>query len=425
MAPSSRDVLLGYSTNVHKGETLDQVYRFLRDFTLPIKRNVFGRGRGGLELRIGIGVARELREEAARTAFKHFLDANGLVLFSVNAFPLLDFHAPRVKERVYEPSWAEEERSRWTSLICEILADLLPQGLTGTVSTLGGAFRREDPAIFRRLAAGYLRVIEALARLEDERGKTVVLAVEPEPCTTFEDARDVIEFFESHLVPMARERGRGASRRGLEDRLRKFFTVNFDTCHLSVLFEDLKGNLEAFRRAGIEVSKIHVTSAIRLENPLSRPKAYREFRRRREPRYLHQFCGKNATGRVIWRGLDLDELPRRLEPERSPNIVELRSHYHVPLHLKHLGLLQTTREETAEAVIDAVQRGRCKQLVLETYTWPFLAREGDLVRGITREFRWLQDLLGVGGSVRGLPWPVRTGTNREGLGHCAPGFPVG
>ena len=28
-------------------------------------------------------------------------------------------------------------------------------------------------------------------------------------------------------------------------------------------------------------------------------------------------------------------------------------------------------------------------LVIETYTWPLLVREEDLVKGITREFRWL------------------------------------
>jgi hypothetical protein len=390
--------LLGYSTNVHRGETLAQVYRFLRDYTVPIKRRVFGAAaRAGLELRLGIGSARELVKRREREAFGAFLEEHGLVLFSVNAFPLLDFHARRVKEKVYAPAWTEPARSRWTNAIADILADLLPAGITGSVSTLGGAFRRKEhgPAAFRRIAANYVRTAGHLARIEETTGKTILLAAEPEPETTFETSRDVIEFFERWLIPAARAAwGRRLRPARVEERLRRFFAVNCDTCHASVLFEDPVESLRSLWRAGIEVGKLHVTSAIALRNPFRARKAYADLLAMDEPRYFHQFAGRDARGKVIWRGLDLDRLPRRLERGKHPAVTEIRSHFHVPLYLRKWRSLDTTREETRRVVHEAARAKRTSHLVVETYTWPILAREEKLIEGIASELRWLVDILG-------------------------------
>jgi hypothetical protein len=400
--------LLAYSTNVHRGESLPDIYRFLERYTLPVKKRVFGASAAGLELRLGIGSARQLRNPGPREELKSYLAQSGLVLFSINAYPLRNFHARRVKEQVFSPSWTEAERSRWTNTIAEIFAGLLPDGpggVLGTISTLGGTFRRigHGPTTFRKLAANYLKTVEALARLEEEQGKTILLAVEPEPDTTFETGKDVIEFFETYLLPAGRAawRQKGISPPRIEARLRKFFTVNVDTCHFSVLFQDPVENLRELWRAGIEVGKVHVTSAISLRNPHRSREAYAEFRGMNEPRYFHQFCGRNRTGEVVWRDLDLDRLPRRLEREKHPDVAELRSHYHVPLYLKKWRRLETTREETRAAVLEVARTRRTSHLVIETYTWPILAREERLVGGIAREFSWLLEVLGSSGRGAG------------------------
>jgi hypothetical protein len=393
--------LLGYSTNVHRGETLAQVYRFLGDYTVPINRRVFGAGaRAGLELRLGIGSARELAKRAARERFRAFLEENGLLLFSVNAFPLLDFHARRVKEKVYAPAWTEAARGRWTNAIADILADLLPAGVTGSISTLGGAFRHKEhgAAALRKIAANYARTAGHLAGIEERTGKTILLAAEPEPETTFETSRDVIEFFERWLIPAARAVwGRRMRPARIEERLRRFFTVNCDACHASVLFEDPVESLRSLWRAGIEVGKLHVTSAVALPNPFRARKAYADLLAMDEPRYFHQFAGRGAGGKVIWRGLDLDRLPRRLERGKHPPVSEIRSHYHVPLYLRKWRSLDTTRDETRRAVREAARAKRTSHLVVETYTWPILAREEKLIEGIAREIEWLlQTLSGAG-----------------------------
>jgi hypothetical protein len=274
---------------------------------------------------------------------------------------------------------------------------LLPEGVAGSISTLGGCFRRaaHDARAFTAMARNYARTVRELARIEAELGPSIVLAVEPEPDTTFETVRDVIDFFERFLLPAARRdwRREKLSPGAIEERLRRFFTVNYDTCHLSVLFEDTVESLRALWRAGIEVGKVHVTSAIAVERPHRAPAAYAQFRGMDEPRYFHQFCGRDAAGRIAWRGLDLCELPARLDSARHPPVVELRSHYHVPLYAQRWRRLRTTRDETRAAVEEVVRQRRCSHLVVETYTWPILATEDRLVAGIARELEWLQGVL--------------------------------
>ena len=243
---------LGYSTNVHPGEDMKAVYRSLEEYTIPIRKRVFGSEPCGLELRLGIGSARDLATRKARLEFRDYLEESGLVLFSVNAYPLSDFHARRVKETVYQPSWGSPQRASWTSKIGRIVDEIAPKGIKVSISTLGGCFRGHGhtPAVFRKLAANYLSTLETFLEIEAATGRTMVLAVEPEPETTFETAADVISFFEEYLCPLAlrRWKKRGTKSR-IEAELRRVFTVNIDTCHLSVLFEGQVSNLRCRRQA--------------------------------------------------------------------------------------------------------------------------------------------------------------------------------
>lgn len=391
---------LGYSTNVHPGEDMKAVYRSLEEYTIPIRKRVFGAEPCGLELRLGIGAARELSSRKARLEFRDFLEDSGLVLFSVNAYPLSDFHARRVKETVYQPSWAHPDRASWTARIARILDEVAPQGIEVSISTLGGCFRGHghDPAVFRKLAANYLKALEAFLDISAAGGRSMVLAVEPEPETTFETAEDVISFFENDLLPAAFDRWkkRGSKSR-IESDLRSVFTVNIDTCHLSVLFEGQVSNLRQLQKAGLSLGKVHVTNAVALKNPYRSPAAFRDLRNMDEPKYFHQFCGCDEEGRSIWRGTDLDQLPPRLVRGTHPDVSEIRSHFHVPLYLKKYRHLHTTRDDTECALAEVIKQGTCNHLVFETYTWPILAgekkRRQKLINGISREYRWLLETI--------------------------------
>ena len=391
---------IGYSTNVHGGENLKAVERSLREYTVPIRKRIFGSSGCGLELRLGMGSARDLATAKARAAFKDFLGECGLTLFSVNAYPLTDFHARRVKETVYQPSWAQAARATWTNKIAEIVDDIAPAELPLSISTLGGCFRGHGhgPSVFRKLAANYLKSCRAFLEIGEASGRDLTLAAAPEPETTFETARDIINFFESHLLPLAFESWKDRGRKSrIESDLRRVFSANIDTCHLSVLFEDQVENLRLLEKKGIRLGKVHVTNAVALRSPFRSKSAYEDLRDMNEPKYFHQFCGTNAGGEVIWREDDLVHLPRKLDRAKHPDVAEIRSHFHVPLYLERYKRLYTTRDDTERALREIVKRRSCPHLVFETYTWPILTgrknQREKLIDGISREYRWLLSTL--------------------------------
>jgi hypothetical protein len=92
-------------------------------------------------------------------------------------------------------------------------------------------------------------------------GKSIAIALEPEPDCMIENTREVIEFFTGPLrewgVAHLREQ-RGMSAEAAETTLARHVGVCFDTVHMAVAFEDLADSLDRLRAAGVPVSKIHL-----------------------------------------------------------------------------------------------------------------------------------------------------------------------
>src|SRR5262249_7264729 len=144
--------------------------------------------------------AAALSAPEALADFRRLLDAHGLYVFTINGFPYGDFHGTRVKERVYLPDWRDPARLAYTDELARILAALLPAGVTGSISTVPGALRSavdEDGA--RAIAEQVRRQAAALARLQAETGKSIVLALEPEPGCLLETTDDAVAFFTGRL----------------------------------------------------------------------------------------------------------------------------------------------------------------------------------------------------------------------------------
>src|SRR5690606_40700204 len=93
-----------------------------------------------------------------RAWLRAVLDERGLQVHTLNAFPYGGFHADVVKLDVYTPTWAQPARLAYTLECAEVLADLLPDGVAGSISTLPLAWREpwspaEDEAATRAFAA--------------------------------------------------------------------------------------------------------------------------------------------------------------------------------------------------------------------------------------------------------------------------------
>lgn len=387
--------LLSYEMNAHPGESLAELRRSLHRFTLPVRELVAPGERFAIAPRVGKGLLRDLASKRRRRELAAELRDLDVFPYTINAFPLEDFHARRVKENVYSPPWTRKGRATLTCRIADWLAETLPEGEIGTVSTLGGTYRPwgHRPADFARIADNYLDVVTHLAKLEARTGKTILLTAEPEPDTTFETAADVIALVTEYMLPRLRDRVARplrVSTTRAEELCRRYFTVNLDVCHQSVLFRDPVAEWKELEVAGLRVGKLHITNALALRRPGRSPAAVQELRTYREPRYLHQFAARLRDG-AIERGRDLDALRQRVVDVAT----EIRCHFHVPLSRARMGRLYTTRDDTAKALAYALAHRDPPHLAIETYTWPILTRnrrkadrDRELVRGIAREFRW-------------------------------------
>jgi hypothetical protein len=178
-------VHLTYCTNIHAGESWAEIRASLAEYLPAIKREVSPHAPMGVGLRLSGIAADALAEPEALDEFRGFLADNDLYVFTLNAFPYGPFHGTRVKEEVYQPDWRHDERLRFTDRSADTLAALLPDepGLEGSVSTVPGTFKplAREPGAVEGMAERMVRHAAHLVEIERRTGRTVALAIEPEP----------------------------------------------------------------------------------------------------------------------------------------------------------------------------------------------------------------------------------------------------
>ncbi|MFF2495325.1 metabolite traffic protein EboE [Agromyces sp. NPDC058064] len=386
---------LSYCTNVHPAEDLEGVLDQLSRYAGPARRAA-GLERLGVGLWLPAPLARRLAGDAdARAQLKAALEAEGLEVRTVNAFPHTAFHAEVVKLDVYRPDWTDPRRADYTLDCAEVLAELLPDGAVGSLSTLPLGWRfpwtaTEDDAATAALA----RVSSGLRGLRERTGRTVRLAIEPEPGCVLDTVDDVIDwltprlgtasaFDDARALPGARPGDRGEQ--GDPGRIDpEFVGICLDTCHLAASFADPVETVRRVRRAGLRIPKIQASAALHVDDP-SDPAARSALAEFAEPRYLHQTRALAADGAV----LRMDDLPEALDRLRTDG--PWRVHFHVPLHLAPAAPLTSTTEVLRRAVAEVRELfpGDETHLDVETYTWSVLpGGAGDLAAGIAAELRW-------------------------------------
>lgn len=373
---------LAYCTNVHPAESWPATLAVLQKDVLAVRDRLTVEGdcQGpfAIGLRLSARATDELLEGDELAKFAHWLEASGSYLFTINGFPFGDFHGTRVKEKVYQPDWTTAERLRYTEQLFTIIAQLAPIESGGSVSTLPGSFKEfsaDEGAIFRNLEA-CARTIDRLAL---ETGKDLHLGLEPEPLGHFENTEETLAFFERFFA-------------AAEDPslIRRRIGLNYDTCHFAIEFEDCRQSLQAFREAGIRISKVHLSSALSF-NPNHQPslEALKAFQ---EPTYLHQVIAQGEGG--LLRARDLPEFYQLLAAESWPfsATAEARCHFHVPLYAEAAPPLGTTQQHVLDALSYRQEFPEfCQHFEIETYTWGVLPEElqTDLTSQIVQEFQWV------------------------------------
>jgi sugar phosphate isomerase/epimerase len=391
---------LTYCLNVHPGESLADVRRHIETYSLPVRERLGIQEPFGLGLRLAAAAVRDLGEPGARAAFKRFLDERNLYAFTVNGFPYGAFHAGRVKEDVYRPDWQQAARRDYTLALANLLADLLPDGVSGSISTAPGSFKSwiTTAGQVQNITQHLAECVAHLVRLERRTGREIHLGLEPEPGGLLETTTDCIEFFNARWIPQAVplvRRALGGTVSQAEDQVRRHVGICVDTSHLAVQFEDLSESVQRLQQESIRLSKIQISAGLRVQQGRHDPAALEAFD---DAVYLHQVQARAADGEQ--RGwIDLpDALPSLAQ---DTGWQEARVHFHVPLYWAGDNRLGSTAESLTDDFFARLQAGCCPHLEIETYTFDVLPpglKAMGLVESIASEYRWVLDRFGRNGS---------------------------
>ena len=213
--------------------------------------------------------------------------------------------------------------------------------------------------------------------MSGQSGRALHLGLEPEPLCLLETTAETLQFFE-----------RLRAEHPHDARLNEHLGVNYDTCHFAVEFEEPRAALAALANQEIKISKIHLSSALKVRPTAAAREALRKFS---DDVYLHQVVGRERDGqRTIYR--DLPEALATKAREGGEDWPEWRIHFHVPLHAKAAEPFENTNDHLRGTLdVLAEHPDWCGHLEMETYTWEVLPPElkaGDVVEQIAQEYRW-------------------------------------
>ncbi|QDS87361.1 Xylose isomerase-like TIM barrel [Rosistilla ulvae] len=378
--------MTGYCTNVHAGTDIAQIRNNLDRIAVPVREQLRTPSMG-VGLWIPAEAASELASPNAAADFAVWLADRQLIPFTINGFPYGNFHQPIVKHRVYLPTWWEAARRDYTLQLAEILHRILPADLPGSISTLPLGWGEPLPSRdqMQQAAANLQQVAKRLEQIEQESGRRIVIAIEPEPGCAIDTTDDMIGFFDEYL-PAA--------------NLRRYLTVCHDICHAAVMCEEQSVVLQRYADAGIGIGKVQVSSAIEVPwhamDADAQRAAIEQLSGFAEDRYLHQTTVVSESGEQHLVE-DLPELLGRADPVHDHS---WRIHFHVPIYLDRFGQLHATQQ----AVVDCIAALSTTKgldfsghLEAETYAWGVLPNElkvDNLADGIAHEMRWLQEQIG-------------------------------
>ena len=190
---------LTYCLNIHPTQSWAEARAALLGPVAAVKRAICPDAPFAVGLRFSAEATRTLAQPDARAELRAILAGHDYRPVTVNGFPYGPFHGTRVKEEVYQPDWTRPERARYTVALAELMADLNPPDSFVSLSTVPGTFKPLAAGNEGCMADALLGVAAALHELRTRTGRTVALAIEPEPFCFLETVDEAIAFFDRHL----------------------------------------------------------------------------------------------------------------------------------------------------------------------------------------------------------------------------------
>lgn len=372
------DLHLAYCTNIHRGEDWPRTFDSLKRYTMAVRAEVAPDKPYAIGLRLSDLASRELVQPAKLAEFKAWLETNNSYVFTINGFPYGQFHGTRVKEQVYLPDWTSPGRVAFTNRLFDILVELLPPAIEGSVSTVPCSFKEfiKGGAQIDAMCENLWQCVNHISVLSERSGKMLHLGLEPEPLCYLETSQETVDFFD-----------RLRRKRPSDHRIETFLGVNYDTCHLAVEFEEPEDVVKRFEQHRIKISKIHVSSALKVSPTPEVRQALQAFA---DDIYFHQVIARDSSGKIE-RHRDLD-VALKSAATKDPKSTEWRIHFHIPLHSTPTKLFANTADHIT-GLFRLLQKKPtlCSHLEMETYTWEVMPPElkgRTVVEQLIQEYRW-------------------------------------
>lgn len=384
---------LTFCTNIFAGESWAAHFAVLKDSFPIIKAQLSPDKPMGIGLRLSNLASIEILQKNQLETFKKWLAEVGGYVFTMNGFPYGGFHHKRVKDEVHAPDWTTTERFDYTIRLFNILAELVPDGMDGGISTSPLSYKpwfenaAEKEKATLTATAQILKVAEELNNIKQRTGKILHLDIEPEPDGFLESGSEFIDWYENVLLP--------AGKKLLtEEVIKQHICLCYDVCHFAIGYEPHAEIIGELKAKGILVGKIQISAALKAKLPESiaeRTTVINELARFDEPTYLHQVIAKQNDGSLI----RYPDLSNALEDKENIKAAELRAHFHVPIFVEDMGLVQSTQADI-KAVLKVYKSSPfTSHLEVETYTWEVLpaSLKAPLNDSIVRELKWVKELL--------------------------------
>lgn len=387
---------LTYCTNIHQGETWDDVWHQWQKYLPEVKSIVSPIEPFGVGARLSALAASELLQDDNLNVLKCWLADSDLYIFSLNGFPYGRFHKGTIKENVYLPDWSSQTRVDYTMQLAEILAELLPLDCVGTISTVPIGLKttfRDKEKLFAAID-NLERMALFLKTLRKKTGRHIQLALEPEPGCYLEKSSDIISFFSQHIFSQPNDWVINSVQNSplniKHDEIGDYIGICLDTCHTSVMNEKSADVFKALSASGIGIFKVQLTAALHI--PEVDQEILESLTQLADSAYLHQTSVIDQEGKHSFY-IDL--------PEALANTVTgdtLRIHYHVPVFRKIIGALQTTRDDLIQFLDTFTRTPVCQHLEVETYTFDIIPDkyiENTATDNIITELQWVLDTISL------------------------------
>ena len=396
---------LSYCTNIHAGESWDDHFRALQQNFPAIKEAISPEAPMGIGLRLSNQASLQILEGNKIEEFKSWLQQTGSYVFTMNGFPYGGFHHTKVKDQVHAPDWTTTERVDYTKRLFTILAQLLPDGIDGGISTSPLSYRywyKDADTLNQAIelaTINLLDVVQLLISIRNQTGKILHLDIEPEPDGLLETGNEFISWFEQYLLPIGVPIINNAFQidaAAAEKLIKDHCNLCYDICHFAIGFEDHATVMDQLAAKGLKIGKFQISAALKaslIGDSDKRTAIQSAFAQYNEPVYLHQVVARLEEGGL----LRYPDLSDALQDFEHKGVQEWRAHFHVPVFEANFGLLESSRTDIETVLALHRLKHRTHHLEVETYTWEVLSPEVKLPIGqsIIRELQWVLDQLTI------------------------------